>query len=172
MSASPEKPAAVPAEKATRRTRKVGTVVSAKMEKTVVVEVVRRAADPVYKKYVRQRRRYKAHDEGNQLKVGDQVVRRMDRAGAFFERREKQGLVMAPDEQSYFKRYAQKTIGKMYLCDVRPVHIQAIVDGALTAGRKRETNAISASLERLCSRATSKRRLLLIRHQVLCSSAA
>lgn len=50
-----------------------GTVVSDKMEKTVIVEVVRRAADPVYKKYVRQRCRYKAHDETNAVKVGDRV---------------------------------------------------------------------------------------------------
>jgi small subunit ribosomal protein S17 len=51
----------------------IGTVVSNKMQKTVTVEVVRHSADAVYKKYVRHREHYKAHDESNQLKVGDQV---------------------------------------------------------------------------------------------------
>ena len=51
----------------------VGVVTSDKMDKTVVVEVVRRSLDPVYKKYVRERNRYKAHDEENQFKVGDRV---------------------------------------------------------------------------------------------------
>jgi small subunit ribosomal protein S17 len=55
------------------RRRLLGKVVSAKMEKTVVVEVVRRSRDTVYKKYVRNRDRYKAHDETNQFKVGDRV---------------------------------------------------------------------------------------------------
>jgi small subunit ribosomal protein S17 len=41
--------------------------------KTVVVEVIRNAPDPMYKKYVRHRERYKAHDETNQYKVGDRV---------------------------------------------------------------------------------------------------
>ena len=50
-----------------------GLVVSDKMDKTVVVEVVRRSRDTVYKKYVRNRDRYKAHDETNQFKVGDRV---------------------------------------------------------------------------------------------------
>jgi small subunit ribosomal protein S17 len=43
------------------------------MEKTVVVEVVRFKRDNVYKKYVRVRKRYKAHDEKNEYKVGDRV---------------------------------------------------------------------------------------------------
>ncbi|HZF47251.1 MAG TPA: 30S ribosomal protein S17 [Polyangiaceae bacterium] len=51
----------------------VGRVTSNKMDKTVTVEVVRDALDPVYKKYVRRRERYKAHDETNQYKVGDRV---------------------------------------------------------------------------------------------------
>jgi len=51
----------------------VGRVTSSKMNKTVVVEVVRSSRDPVYKKYVRSRGRYKAHDETNQYKVGDRV---------------------------------------------------------------------------------------------------
>jgi len=43
------------------------------MNKTVVVEVIRSSMDPVYKKIVRARDRYKAHDETNQYKVGDRV---------------------------------------------------------------------------------------------------
>jgi small subunit ribosomal protein S17 len=55
------------------RRRLLGKVVSNKMEKTVVVEVVRRTRDAMYKKYVRSRARYKAHDEKNEFKVGDRV---------------------------------------------------------------------------------------------------
>jgi small subunit ribosomal protein S17 len=55
------------------RRKLVGKVTSSKMNKTVVVEVVRSSLDPVYKKYVRSRARYKAHDETNQYKVGDRV---------------------------------------------------------------------------------------------------
>jgi len=55
------------------RRKLVGRVRSDKMNKTVVVEVVRFKRDPVYKKYVRVRKRYKAHDEKNEYKVGDRV---------------------------------------------------------------------------------------------------
>ena len=55
------------------RRKLVGHVKSNKCDKTVVVEVVRNARDPKYKKYVRGRERYKAHDEKNQYKVGDRV---------------------------------------------------------------------------------------------------
>lgn len=55
------------------RRKLVGKVTSNKMNKTVTVEVIRNSPDPVYKKYVRARERYKAHDETNQYKVGDRV---------------------------------------------------------------------------------------------------
>ncbi|HSN99773.1 MAG TPA: 30S ribosomal protein S17 [Candidatus Nanopelagicales bacterium] len=55
------------------RRKMVGRVTSNKMDKTVIVEVIRNAVDPVYKKYIRQRHRYKAHDEQNQYKIGDRV---------------------------------------------------------------------------------------------------
>ncbi len=55
------------------RRKLVGRVTSSKMSKTVVVEVIRSSRDAVYKKYVRSRDRYKAHDETNQYKVGDRV---------------------------------------------------------------------------------------------------
>lgn len=51
----------------------VGKVTSAKMEKTVVVEVVRAVRHPVYGKYVRRRKRYKAHDEKREFQAGDVV---------------------------------------------------------------------------------------------------
>ncbi|HVJ94669.1 MAG TPA: 30S ribosomal protein S17 [Labilithrix sp.] len=51
----------------------VGKVVKAKMAKTVVVECVTSTRDRLYGKYVRSRSRYKAHDETNQYKVGDEV---------------------------------------------------------------------------------------------------
>jgi small subunit ribosomal protein S17 len=55
------------------RRKMVGRVVSAKMRKTVVVEVVNHRRDPLYGKYVRSRARYKAHDEKGELRAGDQV---------------------------------------------------------------------------------------------------
>jgi small subunit ribosomal protein S17 len=51
----------------------VGRVKSAKMQKTVVVEVVRSVKHPVYGKFVRVRKRYKAHDEQGQYREGDVV---------------------------------------------------------------------------------------------------
>ncbi|MCT8996956.1 30S ribosomal protein S17 [Chelativorans intermedius] len=51
-----------------------GTVVSDKNDKTVVVRVERRFAHPLLKKTVRRSKRYKAHDENNQFKVGDVVL--------------------------------------------------------------------------------------------------
>ena len=56
-----------------RRRRLIGRVASDKMQKTDVVEVVRFKRDGVYKKYVRVRKRYKAHDEKNEYKTGDRV---------------------------------------------------------------------------------------------------
>ena len=55
------------------RRKMIGRVISAKMKKTVVVEVVNHRRDPLYGKYVRSRSRYKAHDEQGQYKAGDQV---------------------------------------------------------------------------------------------------
>jgi small subunit ribosomal protein S17 len=50
-----------------------GIVRSNKMDKTVVVEVTSLRRDPVYGKYLKNRTRYKAHDEKNQYKAGDKV---------------------------------------------------------------------------------------------------
>ncbi|OKH17201.1 30S ribosomal protein S17 [[Limnothrix rosea] IAM M-220] len=52
---------------------RVGLVVSDKMDKTVVVAVENRSPHPKYKKIVVKTKRFKAHDEENQCKVGDRV---------------------------------------------------------------------------------------------------
>lgn len=55
------------------RRRIVGVVTSDKMDKTVVVEAIRYSRDRMYKKYVKRRTKYKAHDERNEYKTGDRV---------------------------------------------------------------------------------------------------
>ena len=52
---------------------RVGTVVSDKMEKTVVVAVESRFPHPIYQKTVSRTTRYKVHDEDNRCQVGDRV---------------------------------------------------------------------------------------------------
>ena len=56
-----------------RRKERDGVVVSDKMDKTVVVEVTRLVRHAQYRKYLKQRNRYKAHDQKNQCRVGDRV---------------------------------------------------------------------------------------------------
>ena len=56
-----------------RRKQRAGTVVSNKMDKTVVVLVERLVQHPKYRKYLKARKKYKAHDEKNTCQVGDQV---------------------------------------------------------------------------------------------------
>jgi small subunit ribosomal protein S17 len=55
------------------RRKLIGRVTSDKMDKTIVVEVTRYSPDAVYKKYVKSREKYKAHDENNEYKTGDRV---------------------------------------------------------------------------------------------------
>ena len=50
-----------------------GTVVSSKMDKSVVVKVERYERHPIYKKFVKMHKRYHAHDEANSCKDGDVV---------------------------------------------------------------------------------------------------
>jgi small subunit ribosomal protein S17 len=50
-----------------------GVVVSDKNDKTIVVEVERRFTHPLFKKTVRRSKKYHAHDEANEHKVGDKV---------------------------------------------------------------------------------------------------
>ena len=51
-----------------------GSVVSAKMDKTITVLVERQLQHPLYKKYIRRSTKMHAHDEENSCKEGDQVV--------------------------------------------------------------------------------------------------
>jgi small subunit ribosomal protein S17 len=55
------------------KNEKVGNVVSANMAKTIVVEVTRRVSHPVYKRIVSKRKKFYAHDENQEAKVGDVV---------------------------------------------------------------------------------------------------
>ena len=50
-----------------------GVVVSDKGDKTITVLVERRVMHPVYKKFIKLSKKYRAHDEGNACQIGDQV---------------------------------------------------------------------------------------------------
>jgi len=52
---------------------KMGLVTSTKMQKTIVVEVSRRVAHPLYRRIVKKRKKFYAHDEQGLAKVGDLV---------------------------------------------------------------------------------------------------
>jgi small subunit ribosomal protein S17 len=67
--------AAPTSERSERLVRKVreGTVVSNKMDKTAVVAVIERVRHPKYNKFVLQTKRLYAHDETNDVNVGDKV---------------------------------------------------------------------------------------------------
>ncbi len=51
----------------------VGTVISDKMDKTIVVRVDRRVKHPLYKKFITRSQRFSAHDEANSCAIGDTV---------------------------------------------------------------------------------------------------
>ena len=53
---------------------KIGTVVSDKMNKTIVVDVTQIKKNPTYKKAVKRSTKFKAHDEDEKCKVGDKVL--------------------------------------------------------------------------------------------------
>ncbi len=55
------------------RKSRVGIVVKDRMDKTVLVQVERTVMHPRYKKYVRRRAKYMAHDERGEYRVGDRV---------------------------------------------------------------------------------------------------
>src|SRR5579862_9644069 len=59
--------------KAASKNEKVGSVVSSKMAKTIVVVVTRRVPHPLYKRIVTKRKKFYAHDEEGTAKVGDVV---------------------------------------------------------------------------------------------------
>jgi small subunit ribosomal protein S17 len=56
------------------RKSRTGVVVSDKMDKTIVVQVDQMVMHPVYKKFVRKRLKYQAHDEHQTAKAGDKVL--------------------------------------------------------------------------------------------------
>jgi len=60
-------------EKTHKRKKKVGIVISNKMQKTVTVSVDRLVMHPTFKKYYKRRSTFKAHDEKGQCGIGDQV---------------------------------------------------------------------------------------------------
>ncbi len=53
-----------------KKTR-VGTVISDRMDKTIVVKVDSLKKHPMYKKYIKDSKKYKVHDEKNECKAGD-----------------------------------------------------------------------------------------------------
>lgn len=61
-------------KRAANRKQFIGIVVSDKMDKTVVVMVERLVKHPLYKKYIRRRRKFMAHDEENACRAGDKVL--------------------------------------------------------------------------------------------------
>lgn len=63
---------AIATERSQRKVRE-GFVISDKMDKTVVVEISTLKQHPLYKKTIRQRVKFKAHDEANECKIGDLV---------------------------------------------------------------------------------------------------
>jgi small subunit ribosomal protein S17 len=65
--------AATTETQASRRNEKVGTVVSTKMQKTIVVEIEMRKAHPKYKRVMKSNKKFYAHDEQNSARVGDVV---------------------------------------------------------------------------------------------------
>jgi small subunit ribosomal protein S17 len=65
----------IPQERSDRNRRKtrIGVVVGDKADKTITVQVERRFAHPLYGKLVAKTKRYQAHDEHNEYRVGDTV---------------------------------------------------------------------------------------------------
>lgn len=75
-----------------------GTVISDKMQKTVVVEVERTFRHPLFNKTVRVKRKFKVHDEQEQAKVGDIV--------AFYE-----GRPVSKTKYMYLERVIGSSMG-------------------------------------------------------------
>ena len=63
----------VPATVRGNRKERIGEVLPSKMAKTIVVQVQRRFAHPVFKKVVTQYKKFYAHDEKSEAKPGDRV---------------------------------------------------------------------------------------------------
>ena len=72
MMAAEEAVASVAGQRGRGR-EEVGVVMSDKMDKTIVVAVERASPHPLYRKVVRERRKFVAHDEKNDCHAGDRV---------------------------------------------------------------------------------------------------
>ena len=59
-------------ERGIRKVR-IGEVISNAGDKTIVVKVTRQFAHPIYKKFIHKSKKFHAHDENNECKVGDTV---------------------------------------------------------------------------------------------------
>jgi len=57
-----------------KRKTLTGVVTSDRMDKTLIVMVNRLVLHPVYKKYIRKRKKVKAHDEKNECHIGDKIL--------------------------------------------------------------------------------------------------
>ena len=66
-------PTATETAVSSNKNEKLGSVVSTKMAKTIVVEVTRRVQHPLYKRIINKRRKFYAHDETGQAAMGDVV---------------------------------------------------------------------------------------------------
>jgi small subunit ribosomal protein S17 len=55
------------------RKQRTGIVTSDKMDKTITISVERRVKHPIYGKFVKSTKKFKAHDENNECKTGDTV---------------------------------------------------------------------------------------------------
>jgi len=73
MSAATQDPAATTTEDRGQRKVRIGVVISDRMDKTVVVQIVQTIRHPLYPKIYRRRKSLYAHDENNGAKVGDRV---------------------------------------------------------------------------------------------------
>ncbi|MCF7674548.1 MAG: 30S ribosomal protein S17 [Akkermansiaceae bacterium] len=62
-----------PQETTSSRKTRVGTVISDKMDKTIVVEHIARVPHPRFNKIVKRSKKYYVHDEDGQAKIGDRV---------------------------------------------------------------------------------------------------
>jgi small subunit ribosomal protein S17 len=58
----------------TSKRKMIGFVIKDKMDKTIVVEVEKFLKHPKYHKFIKRKMRYKAHDETNACKIGDEVM--------------------------------------------------------------------------------------------------
>lgn len=61
------------AEQRSLRKERVGVVTSSKMDKSIVVSVERKVKHPIYGKFIKQTKKFMAHDEKNECGVGDLV---------------------------------------------------------------------------------------------------